>query len=126
MFIVKATNIATSEITETEFATMAACEAHRATLDPSLYNTEVMSKEKRFPSISPRQIETALFLNGITSEMVEAAIMTLPSPDKELGLIAWRKSGSFERDEAAVGLIGNILNLTEQQLDSMWAAGFLL
>lgn len=77
-------------------------------------------------SITPRQAKQALFLNGITLQMVEDAINQLPSPNKELAYIEWEYSTAFLRENPLVNQIGAVMNKTPAEIDQMWILGATL
>lgn len=77
-------------------------------------------------SITPRQAKQALFLNGITSAMVEGAISQLPSPNKELALIEWEYSTAFLRSNPLVNQIGAVFGKTPSEIDDIWIFGSTL
>jgi len=74
-------------------------------------------------SITPRQAKQALFLNGVTSVMVEAAINELPSPNKELAMIEWEYSTAFLRSNPLVNQIGAVFGKTPADIDAIWVLG---
>jgi len=81
---------------------------------------EAENLKKQYPPISPRQIRLALLSVGITEVMVDSAIATLPSPDKEAAMIAWKYSTQFERFIPAVEQIGLMLNFDGVGLNTLW------
>jgi hypothetical protein len=87
---------------------------------PCEYTKEIIEVKPVIAPISPRQLETALLSLGITYEMVLAQIALLPDTVKPIAEIAWRRSGVFIRTEQAVSAIGQMLNLSEEQLDTLW------
>jgi hypothetical protein len=74
-------------------------------------------------SITPRQAKQALFLNGITAAMVEAAVNQLPSPNKELAMIEWEYSTAFLRSNPLVNQIGAVFGKTPAEIDAIWILG---
>lgn len=90
---------------------------------PAEFTWEIVPIPQALDDISPRQIKTALFMLGITRDMISSAINTLPSPDKEIATIAWEESTSFVRSAPAVNAIGSLLGLSSDQLDQLWIAG---
>jgi hypothetical protein len=93
---------------------------------PSEYTIEQSEYIAPIASISPRQIRLALLALGITETMVDAAIATMPSPQKEEATIAWKYSTSFEREVPAVALIGTMLGYDSIGLDQLWIAAVAL
>lgn len=68
--------------------------------DGSVFTTPV-AVEPIPAKVTRRQALSALFLNGVTKEMIEAKITELlPSPQKDLALIEFRESLEFEYDRA--------------------------
>lgn len=72
------------------------------------------------PDVTPRQIRQALFIRGITEQMIDEALMTLSEPDKTLATIEWKHSTSFQRNHPLVSTVGIILGWTEEQLNDLW------
>lgn len=79
-----------------------------------------------FENISPRQIRLALLGMGIPESSVENTIKKLPSPQSEQAMIAWKYSTEFVRTETAISTVGQMLGLSESQLDQIWKAAILL
>ncbi len=87
---------------------------------PKEYDLELIEKEDPIAAISPRQIRLALLSLGVTEANVDGAIATLPSPEKDAAMIAWKFSTSFERSVPMVSAIGQMLGMNKEQLDSLW------
>lgn len=75
---------------------------------------------KFVPDVTPRQIRSALLLMGITEDQIVAAINTLPSPQKELALIAWDYSTAFQRNNPFTQQVAAMLSFSSDQLDQLW------
>ncbi len=76
-----------------------------------------------FLSLAPvtaRQIRRALLQLGITGDMILAALNTLPEPTKSAALIEWEYSNEFFRTHYLVGMVGQMLGWSVQQLDELW------
>lgn len=69
--------------------------------------------------VSMRQARLALLQSGLLSS-VDAAIATLPSPQKEAAQIEWEYSQEVHRDKALVGMLAPALGLNESQLDDLF------
>jgi hypothetical protein len=93
---------------------------------PIQFTWEIVEVNPPLADISPRQIALALLSIGITESQVIAAINQLPSPQKEQGIIAWNRSNYFVRTEPAVTMIGQLMGLSNQQLDDIWKLGVTL
>jgi hypothetical protein len=74
--------------------------------------------------VTMRQARLALLGSGLL-DRVSPAIEALPSPHKEVARIEWDYSSAVVRSRPLVGMLGQQLNLTEQQLDQLFitAAG---
>lgn len=70
-------------------------------------------------SVTMRQARLALLQAGLLSN-VDAAIATLPSPQKEAATIEWEYSQTVERHRPFVLTLGAALGLTSEQLDDLF------
>jgi hypothetical protein len=76
---------------------------------------------RAIPGITQRQLALWLLRNGITEDMVEAAIAQIPDArQRGEALIEWRKSNLYERDHPFVSLIGAMLGFSPEQMDAGW------
>jgi hypothetical protein len=71
-------------------------------------------------SVTPRQIRTALVLSGISLSSIEAIIDSLPSPNKEIALIAWEYSIEFQRNNPLINQLAPLLGLSSKQIDDIF------
>lgn len=71
-------------------------------------------------SVTPRQIRTALVLSGISLSSIEAIIDSLPSPNKEIALIAWEYSVEFQRNNPLINQLAPLLGLSSEQIDDIF------
>ena len=69
--------------------------------------------------VTMRQARLALLQQGLLSQ-VQAAIDSLPSPQKEAAQIEWDYSSEVHRNKPFVQLLGAALGLTEEQLDNLF------
>lgn len=76
------------------------------------------------PQVTMRQARLALLGAGKLAQ-VDAAIDSLPSPDKETARIEWDYSSAVERSRPLVSLLGQALGLDDAALDQLFitAAG---
>lgn len=72
------------------------------------------------PDVTPRQIRSALILNGITEQQVLDAFNVLEEPNKSLAVIGWNHSLSYVRAEPIVDLIGAELEVSSEWIDNLW------
>lgn len=76
-------------------------------------------------SVTMRQARLALLGAGLLSG-VEAAITTLPEPQKSAALIEWEYAALVQRSSGLVPMMGTALGLTESQLDDLFVAAAAL
>lgn len=69
--------------------------------------------------VTMRQARLALLQSNLLSS-VDAAIASLPSPQKEAAQIEWEYSQEVHRDKELVGMLAPALGLTEAQLDDLF------
>jgi hypothetical protein len=70
--------------------------------------------------VTPRQIRQALILSGVSMASIDAALATLPEPNKSLAQAEWEYSNMFERSRPLVTSVGQMLGWTSAQLDALW------
>ena len=70
-------------------------------------------------SVTMRQARLALLQAGLLVN-VEAAINSLPSPQKEAAQIEWEYSQEVQRDKELVALLAPALGLDDAQLDALF------
>jgi hypothetical protein len=71
--------------------------------------------------ITPRQIRLALLSLGITLDMIDGALSSLPEPQKSAALIEWEYASYFERDNALVAGVAGLLGWGSAELDNLWS-----
>jgi hypothetical protein len=69
--------------------------------------------------VTMRQARLALLQQGLLAN-VDAAIETLPSPQKEAARIEWNYSSAVVRDRQLVKMIAVALGLNDEQLDDLF------
>lgn len=72
------------------------------------------------PDATPRQIRQALILSGVSIEMIEEALDSLPEPTRSLVKVEWEYSIAFKRNRPLVIQVGLMLGWTHKQLDDLW------
>lgn len=76
-----------------------------------------------FPILSAVQVRLALLGAGITPAMVEAAIESLPEGiHHDTARTYWEYATQFHRDHAFIAAFASALDLTSEQVDTMWRA----
>jgi hypothetical protein len=83
-----------------------------------------VTPESNVPTqISARQIRLALFLSGITLQMIDESLATLPEPTKTLAQISWEYSNFFLRSDPLADQVASMLGWTSEQTDQLWILG---
>lgn len=70
-------------------------------------------------AVSMRQARLALLAGGLLAG-VDAAIASLPEPQKSQAAIAWEYSQEVRRQDGFVSMLGAALGLTEDQIDQLF------
>jgi hypothetical protein len=71
--------------------------------------------------VTPRQIRIALVMSGFSIATIEAAIDSLPEPNKSIAKITWEYSVEFQRNNPLLNSMAPMLGLTESQVDGLFA-----
>lgn len=72
-------------------------------------------------TVSMRQARRALLGAGLLSQ-VDAAIASLPSPEKEAAAIDWEYAQEVQRHHGLVPVMAQALGMTNAQLDALFIA----
>lgn len=70
--------------------------------------------------VTPRQARQALLQAG-KQDMVNAALASLPSPQKEAAQIDWEYATAIERNSPLISQLGPALGMTDAQIDDLFA-----
>lgn len=77
--------------------------------------------------LTRRQLRLGLLANGITTTHVEAAIAAIPDAmDRAVAEIEWADASTYKRDHPLIEQVGTALELTPEQIDTMWEGALLL
>lgn len=87
---------------------------------------EIVLPPKEFVSITPIQLRSSLVMSGISLELIETIINSLPEPDKTIAFVKWEYAKEYERDDALVNGLGAAIGLTIEQIDAIWELGATL
>ncbi|MDW9473478.1 hypothetical protein CN100_01190 [Sinorhizobium meliloti] len=75
------------------------------------------------PALSARQIRLGLVSNGFALAQVTASIDAMPEGvEKETAQIEWEYATTFDRTHPLIAMVGGVLGLSDEQIDTMWAA----
>jgi hypothetical protein len=117
MFVEYTEEVDTDGVKTVKIVTVAEQEAARTA---SKLNTQ-----RQGMTISMRQCRLALLGAGLL-DSVDAAIATLPEPDKSAALVAWEYSHSVERLSDFVVSMGPLLGLTDAEIDNLFEVAVTL
>lgn len=70
--------------------------------------------------ISSRQLRSQLILQGFNLETIEQVLNQLPEPDRSLAKVDWEYATNFHRNNAMIVAVGQLLNLTDEQIDEIF------
>lgn len=70
--------------------------------------------------VTPRQIRLALILSGVSLDIIETAINSLPEPQKSMTRITWEYSVEFQRTNPMISAMSPMLGLTSEQIDNLF------
>lgn len=73
--------------------------------------------------LNPVQLRLSLLKEGIREADVEYAIIALPSEHRDVAMIHFKHGSEFSRDSPLISMLGQILGLTEQQIDNLFIQG---
>lgn len=93
-----------------------------AQLEAVQLETEEIVPEK----ISSRQLRSQLILQGFNLETIEQALNQLPEPNRSLAKVDWEYATNFYRNNSMIVAVGQLLQLTEEQIDNIFIQGALL
>jgi hypothetical protein len=71
-------------------------------------------------SVTPRQIRLALLTKNIPLASIDAAIDTLPEPDKSMTRVSWDYAVTIDRKDPMIAGMGALLGLTDAQIDELF------
>ncbi|YCI03610.1 hypothetical protein M1D34_05105 [Ensifer sp. D2-11] len=74
------------------------------------------------PPLSARQLRLGLVSTGFNQAQVAAVIEALPASDREAAQIEWEYATTFNRTHTLVSTVGAALGISDEQIDTMWAA----
>ena len=85
------------------------------------FTPEELQTRRESMAVSQRRARRALLQLGLLSQ-VETAINALPEPEKSAALIEWEYAQEIRRGNALVQSLAPALNLSEEDLDNLFAA----
>jgi hypothetical protein len=80
-------------------------------------NTQVIGTPQ---TVTPRQIRVALIMSGISLELIENTINSLPEPQKSITKVTWEYSVEFQRNNPMILAMAPLLGLNNEQIDQLF------
>jgi tape measure domain-containing protein len=98
--------------------------ADQAEFDAALLTADLTEPPEVPQEITARQAVQALISNGITEDMVDAAIAQIPDATQRSMVSAeWRRSQTFERSRPALNALAVALGISQSRLDQLFIVG---
>lgn len=82
-------------------------------------DTDDLMPEK-FKSLDSVDLLSGLLYLNITPDMVDAAIATMPEPDRTIAKWRWERSQLFNRDDWLIEEMATVFNKTKEEVDAAW------
>lgn len=73
--------------------------------------------------ISSRQLRSQLIIQGFNLETIEQALNQMPEPNRSLAKVDWEYATNFYRNNPMIVAVGQLLNLTSEQIDEIFRQG---
>ena len=70
--------------------------------------------------ITKLQLKIQLVRMGFDLQIIENAIDALPEPQKTFASLSWTEATNFYRDNDMIESVGQMLNLTSEQIDNLF------
>ena len=107
-------NCQTGKITEREMTPEEIAEMEAMNAKMEALQNQVPEK------ITKLQLKIQLVKMGFDLQIIENAIKTLPEPQKTLAFLSWTEATNFYRDNEMIANVGQMLNLTNEQIDELF------
>lgn len=75
---------------------------------------------EEFKPLGPADLLMGLLNLNITPDMVDAAISTMPEPDRTIAKWRWERSQTFERDDWLINEMATAFGKTSEEVDDAW------
>lgn len=90
-------------------------------LDPRTPEAIKKSEMARFTPLTRRQFRMVFILNGYDLEAIRQQILAIEDTQtKELTLIEWEDATTFERDNASLVMMAEMMGMSDDQVNAMW------
>ena len=98
--------------------------AHMSDYEKSCHRNDfygtINEESRAIQLVSPRQMRIALVMSGISLDIVESAINSLPEPNRTMAKITWEYSVEFQRNNPLLVAVAPALGLTSKQVDDLF------
>ncbi len=82
---------------------------------------------KALTPLTRRQFRMVLVLNGYDLDEIKAQILAIENiQTRQLTLVEWEDGNTFERTSSSLGMMANLLGLTDDQVNAMWKQALTL
>ena len=107
-------NALTGEVTRREMTAEELAQMEAMQAEMQAFQNQVPEK------ITKLQLKIQLVKMGFDLQIIENAIKTLPEPQRTLATLSWTEATNFYRDNDMIASVGQMLNLTSQQIDNLF------
>ena len=84
-------------------------------------------KQSKLKPLTRRQFRMVLVLNGYDLDEIKAQILAIENiQTRQLTLVEWEDGNTFERTSSSLGMMANLLGLTDDQVNAMWKQALTL
>lgn len=91
---------------------------------PEKYLTEeekLAYKRSQYPKLTRYQFMRGMLENGYKSSDIEAQIMLIEDEyTRELTMLGFRDAGYFDRNDQSIGVMRDVLEKTDLEIDEFW------
>ena len=90
-------------------------------IDPRTEEEKLTYKRSQYPKLTRYQFMRGMLENGYKSSDIEAQIMrTEDEYTRELTMLGFKDAGYFDRNDQSIGVMRDILEKTDLEIDEFW------
>ena len=90
-------------------------------LDPRTEEEKLAYKRSQYPKLKRYQFMRGLLEMGFKSSDIEAQIMLIKDEyTRELTMLGFKDAGYFDRNDSSIGVMRDMLNKTDLEIDEFW------
>ena len=92
-----------------------------AWVDPRTEEEKLAYKRLQYPRLTRYQFMRGMLEMGFKSSDIEAQIMLIEDEyTRELTMLGFKDAGYFERNDSSIGVMRDMLNKTDLEIDEFW------